>query len=142
MTQVRSVSFAAVLLACAGGWPTASTADSVHFPPRGSPERNAIMHAMRMAGDLPDSELVIDYLKVRGDWAWMRVHPKSQEDAQKYKSESALVHREGAGWKIVDQTCAGADCGDAKELARIEAAFPQAPKGIFEPVPAGGSWGH
>jgi hypothetical protein len=128
-------------LASAEVWSAGSAADSVHFPPRGSPERNAIMHAMRMAGDLPNSELVIDYLKVRGDWAWMRVHPKSPEEARQYKSESALVHREGAGWKIEDQTCAGAECSDAKELERIEAAFPQAPKGIFEPVPASGSWG-
>jgi hypothetical protein len=102
-----------------------------HTPPPGTPERNAIMDAMRARGDSRDRVFVARYLKVQGDWAWLTADPTSRDNKQRYETESALLQRTGLTWRVVDQPCAEADCDAAKELARIRKKFPDAPAAIF-----------
>jgi hypothetical protein len=102
-----------------------------YTPPVGSAERKAILDAMRALGDIHDRVFLLRYLKVQNGWAWMRGDPQSPDGKNHYESESALFRKEGAAWKVLDQPCAEADCDDKKEMARIRAAYPKAPAGIF-----------
>jgi hypothetical protein len=102
-----------------------------YTPKAGSQERKAIFDAMRVLGDDHDRVFAVRYLKVQNGWAWMLVDPQSPDGKSHYESESALLRKDHARWKVLDQPCGEADCDDKKEMARIKAAFPQAPAGIF-----------
>ena len=119
-----------ILLASALTSPSAFAA-SVHTPPKGSAERQAIMDAMRVNGDDRDRIFVVRFLKVSRGWAWLQVDPQSRGGSNHYESESALLRQFGRHWKVVAQPCAEADCVEEDELARIRDDFPQAPDAIF-----------
>lgn len=109
----------------------AAAQQAPYTPAVGSPERKAIFDAMRAAGQDPARVFVPSHLKVADGWAWVVAEPRSRNGANRYEPESALVRREGAGWKVVAQPCGEEDCDDAREMARIRAAFPRAPAAIF-----------
>jgi hypothetical protein len=102
-----------------------------YTPPAGSEERKAVLNAMRALGDIHDRVFVLRYLKMQNGWAWFMGDPQSPDGKNHYESESALLRNEGAGWKVLDQPCTEADCDSKKEMARIRAAYPKAPAGIF-----------
>ena len=110
---------------------TAAAQQAPYTPPVGSPERKAIFDAMRAAGDDRGRVFVPRHLKVADGWAWVTAEPRSKDGANRYEPESALVRREGGGWRVVAQPCGEEECDDAKETVRIRAAFPRAPAGIF-----------
>jgi hypothetical protein len=91
------------------------------------------MDAMRTLGDNHTRVFVVRALEVEDGWAWMAGDPQSPDGLSHFESESALLHKDNGVWKVVDQPCAEADCDPAKELARIRAAYPAAPPGIFPP---------
>jgi hypothetical protein len=111
--------------------PVIAGASGEHTPPPGSPERRAIFDATRKIGDIPDRVWVVRFLKVEDSWAWVSGAPQSPDGRQRYEPESALLHRKGGYWAVVDQPCAEEDCDAAHELARIRKRFPAAPKAIF-----------
>jgi hypothetical protein len=100
-------------------------------PPPGSTERKAILDAMRARGDLHNRIFIVRYLKVQGGWAWLIVDPRSPDGKNQYETESALLHKEVPGWKVADQPCTDEGCDDKAEMARIRAAYPNAPRAIF-----------
>jgi hypothetical protein len=102
-----------------------------YTPLAGSEERKAILNAMRAQGDIHDRVFVLRYLKVQNGWPWSIGDPQSPDGKNHYESESALLPNDGAGWKVLDQPCGEADCDGKKEMARIRAAYPKAPVGIF-----------
>jgi hypothetical protein len=102
-----------------------------YTPKPGTPERKAIADAMRGKGDDRDRVFVMRYLMVQDGWAWMVADPQSTDGKNHYEPESALLHKERKGWKVLDQPCGEADCDADKELARIRKAFPAAPPRIF-----------
>jgi hypothetical protein len=108
-----------------------SAQQAPYTPPAGSQERKAIFDAMRGLGDNHERVFVVRYLKVQNGWAWMMGDPQSPDGKSHYESESALLRNDGAGWKVLDQPCTEADCDNKKEMARIRAAYPKAPTGIF-----------
>ena len=100
-------------------------------PKAGSPERKAIMDAMRAKGDGKDRVFVVRRLRVAGGWAWLDVEPQSRDGRNRYEAESALLRRDGNAWAVVDQPCSEEGCNRGGELVRIRAAFPSAPASIF-----------
>src|SRR5271166_4733497 len=119
-------------LGSAAAWPLAAWGQQAPYTPEaGSQERKAIFDAMRALGDIHDRVFVVRYLKVQNGWAWMMGDPQSPDGKSHYESESALLRNDGTGWKVLDQPCTEADCDDKKEMARIRAAYPKAPAGIF-----------
>ena len=106
---------------------------SPYTPAAGSAERRAIFDAMRKGGEDRARVFVVRHLKVADGWAWAAGEPRSKDGANRYEPESALLRREGAGWKVVARPCGEAECEEASERARIRAAFPRAPAGIFAP---------
>jgi hypothetical protein len=105
--------------------------EAPYTPVAGSQERKAIFDAMRALGDIHDRVFVVRYLKVQNGWAWLMTDPQSPDGKSHYESESALLRNDGTGWKVLDQPCSEADCDGKKEMARIRAAYPKTPAGIF-----------
>jgi len=102
-----------------------------HTPPVGSPERKAIFDAMRALGDNHTRVFVVQSLKVEDGWAWVSAVPQSPDGSQHFEAESALLDNIGGRWRVLDQPCGEGDCDEQKEVARIRAAYPQAPADIF-----------
>jgi hypothetical protein len=86
---------------------------------------------MRAKGDDRNRVFVMRYLMVQDGWAWMVADPQSPDGKNHFEPESALLRRDGKGWKVVDQPCGEGDCDAGKELARIRKASPAAPPRIF-----------
>jgi hypothetical protein len=102
-----------------------------YTPPAGSPERKAIFDALRATGDDHTRVFVVLSLKVENGWAWTSVSPQSADGSQHFEPESALLEKVGGRWQVLDQPCGEGDCDPQKEVARIQAAHPQAPADIF-----------
>lgn len=127
-----ATSFAAVVcLATLLSAPLALAEQSPYTPKPGTAERKAIADAMRAKGDDHNRVFVVRYLMVQDGWAWIVADPRSPDGRNHYETESALLHQDGKGWKVVDQPCGEADCDAATELARIKKTFPDAPARIF-----------
>jgi len=106
-------------------------AQTAQTPPAGSPERKAIVDAMRAKGDLPNRVFVVRRIRVANDWAWLDAEPQSADGKNRYEPESALLRRTSGRWAIVDQPCGEESCNRQKEIRRIRSAFPAAPATIF-----------
>src|SRR5947208_347655 len=62
---------------------------AAYAPKPGSPERKAIVDAMRAKGDIPDRVFVTRYLMVQDGWAWIVADPKSRDGKNSYEPEVA-----------------------------------------------------
>ena len=130
--KISSIIFAGLVyvsVVLSGG--PARAQEAPYTPAAGSQERKAIFDAMRALGDNHDRVFVVRYLKVQNGWAWLTADPQSPDGKSHYESESALLRNDGTIWKVLDQPCSEADCDNKKEMARIRAAYPKAPAGIF-----------
>ena len=124
LARVALVPLIAVfLLACSQAGPTT--------PPEGSPEREAIFAAISAGRGQGELTFVTSHFLMQGDWAWLTAAPQSKDGTQHYETESWLLNKAAGGWKVVDQPCAEEGCAPKQELARIRAAHPEAPAGIF-----------
>jgi hypothetical protein len=125
------------------------TASSLAFaadpytPKPGSPERKAILDAMRvvvkrMSG--LDVVFVVPYLKVDQGWAWIHTLPQSRDGRSHYEDVSALLHKRQGKWKMADiaASCEPGlddtpDCSEKTFIKRLKAKYPSAPLSIFPP---------
>ena len=112
-----------------------------YTPPAGSPERKAMMDALR-----GDQKVVfkVNYLKVHGDWAWADVTPLENGKAVA-EGGANLLHRENGVWKVMDLSVIpedpdnpmGPDDPDRKFVRAAQKAFPGLPTDIFPPRKSG-----
>nr|WP_321461688.1 hypothetical protein [uncultured Cohaesibacter sp.] len=61
------------------GLPSLASAQQVHTPPKGDPERSTILNAVRPIFDVrlgKPIEFVVGWLRVYGDWAFVGVSPQ------------------------------------------------------------------
>ncbi|MFZ0711988.1 MAG: hypothetical protein WAM53_18245 [Terrimicrobiaceae bacterium] len=75
----------------------------VHTPPKGSAERNAILHGTHEAlakQGLKNAVLVVPYLKVHKGWSWIRVKPQSADGTQHYEPQSGLLEEKAKHWTL------------------------------------------
>ena len=125
------------------------TASSLAFaagpytPKPGSPERKAILDAMRevvkrMSG--LDVVFVVPYLKVDKGWAWIHTIPQSRDGRSHYEDVSTLLHKRQGRWKMADITAScepgledTPDCSEKTFIKRLKAKYPSAPLSIFPP---------
>lgn len=112
-----------VIAACSPAGPTT--------PTEGSPEREAIFEALRQARGQPDTVFVTRHFLMDGNWAYVTADPQSKDGSQKYETESWLLEKKADGWHIAAQPCVEEGCEPADEIAKMRAAHPQAPAGIF-----------
>ncbi len=122
----------ALTLLCAIAFSAGALAQSTHTPAPGTPERAAIMDALRVPAKKDLGMAVIfkvDRLRVAGDWAYARVAPtkpngdaidfsktKFREQMQAEMFEplgEALLRREGDEWKVLEWVFGGTDSQSA-----------------------------
>jgi hypothetical protein len=115
------------LLVCAHAF-----AQSARAPAAGSPERKAIMDAIRVPAEKDLKQKVIfnvDILRVAGDWAYARVSPTKPDGSEinfmktKYREQiefgafdpqgEALLRREGGDWTVLEWVFGASDVPSA-----------------------------
>lgn len=120
-------------------WAAESSGSAVHTPPPGSPERRAILNALRfMMHELHGMEpiFVVRHLKVKGNWAWLEVEPRSPDGTGRYEPVFALLKCDLGSWKVAELPSTEEDSplwqpGFARSL---QARFPGVPLEIFPPA--------
>jgi len=81
-------------------------------PPSGSPERKAILDALRAELRRFQDEpmvFVVRHLKVADRWAWVVADPQSPDATSHYETVSALLRKRGGSWTLVEMPCAEED---------------------------------
>jgi hypothetical protein len=116
--------------------------DELREPPRGNPERKAIMDALR-AEKFPGQEdkviFVVKHLKIHNGWAWTDVTPQDHQGKAVGDGTTALMHFEDGKWKSVDlgklpelskhpTSAKGTSLGFVKNLLEL---YPGVPSDIF-----------
>ena len=113
--MLRSILFIAALFVLAGG----SSAQSVHTPDKGSPERKAILDALRIPIERDLKQKVVfvaDNFRVQGTWAFVSGTPQNSSGGDpdysktKYADQVdsgafdnnffALLRKTGGRWKV------------------------------------------
>src|SRR6476469_3720642 len=116
-----------VLASCA-------SVNTVHTPPDGSAERNAILqavhHSLARQGR-KNLVLVVSYLKVHNGWAWIQVNPQSANGSQHYESQSGLLQETTNKWTLLEWMPAEEGTDYAKYFQKLKAKYPSAPHDIF-----------
>lgn len=111
-----------------------------YTPGKGDPERKAIMDALRQMLNASEKDIVfvVDYLKVKDDWAWVQPNPQSPDGKTHLEPAWSLLRKQGGQWKVVYvRPCCGdcaedPDCADDKRLyKKLKREFPDAPGEIF-----------
>lgn len=110
----------------------------VHTPAPGSPERRAILDAMRLkVKELHalDVLFVVRSMRVSEGWAWVYTLPRSTDGRELYEAFYALLHRERGGWYIAEIPCTEPDnpeCLDTPGyFMRLAERFPGLPSVIL-----------
>jgi len=125
------------LLPCHFVYGQTKTSDVAHTPSKGSPERQAILDALR--GDSRDVLYQVHYVKVHNGWCWIDTTPQDKQGHATAEGGPNLLHFEGGTWKVMDLAKVAADPKDPlgdmdaspgyiKNLLRV---FPGAPRDIF-----------
>src|SRR5689334_4506159 len=116
--------------------------DALHTPPKGDPERKAIMDALRDNYRLQNGSTVIfqvNYLKVHNGWAWADVTPLDEKGKAVAEGGPALLHNENDAWKVIDLSAIpedpnnpqGALDPDAKFIKEVQKRWAGVPADIF-----------
>lgn len=113
------------------------TTQPAYTPPKGDPERAAIMDAQRAwmaAQGLPsDVVFVVDRLRVSRGWAYSQVQPESTDGANKYEGLDFLLQEDANGWTVTDVFGAEGDVDIGPNSVRdyFLARHPSAPPSLF-----------
>lgn len=119
-------------------WAAERPGGPAYTPAPGSPERRAIMDALR--GVMEESTglkliFVVRHLKVKGNWAWLEVEPQSPDGQKRYEPVCALLKWDLDSWEVAQLFHAEEDSpiwqpGFARSL---QARYPGVPLEIFPP---------
>ncbi|MGH9943975.1 MAG: hypothetical protein ACRD9R_16645 [Pyrinomonadaceae bacterium] len=97
-----------LLLAWAGAGVAAAQAGETYTPKQGTPERKAILDAVRQKLDI-NSQFSVDHMKVNGDWAYFRGTEVFFDGGERQETDlgvAVLLERRGTGgretWMIAE----------------------------------------
>jgi len=120
------------------------TTDALHTPPKGDPERKAIMDALRdnyrqQSGSGISVIFQVNYLKVHNGWAWADVTPLDEKGKAVAEGGPSLLHNENDMWKVIDLSVIpedpnnpqGAFDPDAKFIKEVQKRWAGVPADIF-----------
>lgn len=116
---------------------TDEQAERSSTPSPGSPERRAILDALRMELSHltgPDIVFIVEHLKVRAGWAWIHAFPQSRDGRNRYEDVSALLHKQGRRWRVEHLASGGDACAEEPDTGDCGAPtvrYPAAPPEIF-----------
>lgn len=80
-------------------------ADQLHTPAKGSPERKAILDAVReeyKEGEDHPAEFQVNYLKVHNGWAWIDVTPLNESGKPVADPAPLLFYNDNGKWTAKD----------------------------------------
>jgi len=117
------------------------TAQEPYTPPGGSPEKEAILDALRdslKTLEIGKVVFVVRYLKVKDGWAWIETDPQTPDGMGQFEPIDALLHKENHRWVIKQiRPCCG-ECADDPECEDIKRyykklmrEFPSVPRELF-----------
>jgi len=92
-------------------------------PAPGSPERTAILDALRrhMKGVSGlDMVFVVRHLAVKDGWAWIETNPQSRDGKNRYEPVDALLHREEDGWAVSEVRPCCAECEEDPDCSDLQ----------------------
>jgi hypothetical protein len=118
--------------------------DELHTPAIGSPERQALMDALRdeyksrpYRGSIT---FVVNYLKIHNGWAWTYPEPRSTDPHDQFGENSGfLLHQVNGQWKVMNLPPMVDDPDDPenldyptrKDVERFRKMYPSIPTDIF-----------
>lgn len=124
--------------------------DDLHTPAKGTPERQAIMDALRAEFDNRQGSFytahrgaitfVVNRLAVHNGWAWMNGYPQSSDPQDSFGEYSGfLLHSQDGKWGLMRLPPMVNDPNDPENLdypsrrdvEKIRQKFPTAPSDIF-----------
>jgi hypothetical protein len=119
--------------------------DELHTPPMGSPERQALMDALREQYNKSHSyrgsiTFVVNYLKVHNGWAWTYPEPRSTDPRDQFGENSGfLLHQADGRWQVMKVPPMVDDPDDPenldyptrKDVERFRKMYPSIPTDIF-----------
>ena len=120
-----------------------SGADAAHTPATGSPERKAIMDALRadQKANFEGKNIVfkVHYLKVHNGWAWLDVTPLDEKGKALAEGGPNLLHMENGNWTVKDLSKVAEDPADpmgAEDaspgfIRNLRKVYPEVPLDIF-----------
>ncbi len=116
--------------------PVLTPLDALREPQRGSPERKAIMDALRAAkfpGKSNEVIFQVQSLKAHNGWAWTEVTPQTPGGKIVADRFSALLHLEDGQWKTMDlgESLARGKAGDSVSKKKMIELFPSVPADIL-----------
>jgi hypothetical protein len=134
----------AILLFVFALTPLPANGAETYTPAKGSPERKEILDTLRRHLKKEfniDAVFFVEHFKIRNEWAWLQVSPRSPDGKNFYEPLGVLVRLEKGKWQIVDFApgeCTGdeddsPDCNPEVFFRKLESKF-KTPREIF-PVP-------
>jgi hypothetical protein len=113
-----------------------NTEAAAHVPAKGSPERQAILDALR--GD-QQIQFKVNFIKVHNGWCWADTTPLDKGGRPTAEGGPNLLHQEDGKWKVKDLSAVPEDPKDplAAEDAsptfvrNVMKTFPGVPRDIF-----------
>ncbi len=110
--------------------------NKVHTPEAGSAERKALVDSVRAEYARQDPAkppviFAVPYLKIHGDWAWIRVEPQSKDGKQRFEPQSGLFQRQTGKWVFVDWEPSEEGTDVAAFFKELKAKHPTLPTDIL-----------
>jgi hypothetical protein len=113
-----------------------------YTPTPGSPERKAILDALRAEMRRFDPRpvvFVVRHFRVQHGWSWLEASPRSPDGRARYEDEGALLRRGEFRWEVMERMPSFGEregspqAEDCAYFAALQARFPAVPPGIFPP---------
>jgi hypothetical protein len=142
--QLKSILFAAALCLTAGlgqsvfGIPNGGFRDEPHTPAKGTPERQAIMDALRDDYKKNNGDQVtflVNYLKIHNGWCWTDVTPLGGNGKPVAEGGTSLLHYEQDKWNIIDLSKVADDPDDPMASQDASPGFIRNLRKIYPDVP-------
>ena len=107
-----------------------------HVPTQGSPERKAILDALRSD---PQTTFKVHYMKVHNGWCWVDTTPLDKEGKATAEGGPNLLHFENGTWRVMDLSKVpedpkdplGAEDASPGFVKNLMRTFPGVPRDIF-----------
>ena len=142
MRKITFVFLALLVSGCLSLLARGQVKDLPHTPVKGSPERQAIMDALRANFKADDGAQVVfqvHYLKVHNGWAWADVTPLGDHNKPVAEGGTSLLHYEKDKWTVIDLSAVPADpnnpLGDQEAspgfIRNLRQQYPAVPVDIF-----------
>jgi hypothetical protein len=110
--------------------------DTVHTPAKGSPERQAILDALRGTEQV---QFQVHFIKVHNGWCWVDTTPLDKHGRATGEGGPNLLHLANGKWRVMDLSKVPDDPDDPlgpedaspQYLKNVRKTFPGVPADIF-----------